>query len=154
MAEINQVPESQFELKELFYPHYLELEKNRREQAVKLFEEKFYDVIRVNFVHYLNSVTKPIILYDGGIEISDLIAELNGIKAQIVNGNFSEVVSLSEEDERITISLTEYSLEGEEKCSSLARCWASDAAFKLKIQPTGTDGLRAYHLYRKIKGLV
>ena len=53
----------------------------------------------------------------------------------------------------IYISYTEYSIEDESKCNSLALHWAKNNAWKMKHQPNGIDGKRAIEIYKKLTSM-
>lgn len=144
-------------MKDIFYSYYLKEEIKRRNQAIDLYDLCDYESLRKNHIHYLKTENKQEEVIN--LSIDGLLLLLTRVKNElpkntvfagldVITDHKDEVFSTDEE--KIFITWIEYSVEDENKCSSLARCWANNAEFKMKHQPNGKDGKKAIELYNKL----
>lgn len=138
----------------IFYNYFLQKEKVRRQEALDLFEACDYSTLCRNYIHYLKTENKEVELTD--LSIDSVIAQLTCIKDELPKNVTHVSVDASREeseamfglDEQIIyVGWIEYNIEPATICSSLARCWASSAEWKMKHQPNGKDGKAAQAIY-------
>lgn len=135
----------------VFYPYYLELQKERRKAALKLFEEKKFNEIRVNYIHYYLSEIYNIELKES--DLNDTISQLLQIQKDLPENVDHTKVYMGEDkfgENVLHVSYFEVGIADEKECEKLAKCNASETAWKMKHQSNGRDGLVAKILYDKL----
>jgi len=146
-------------MENIFYNYHLKNEIKRREEAIELHKKCDYNTLRNNYIHYLKQERKVENLTD--LSLDGVINQLTSIKNKLPKNSTGVSVAIRTEtkegifgrDEAEGIACVEwieYSIEDENKCSSLAKCWARDSDWKMKYQPNGKDGKKAQELYDKL----
>jgi hypothetical protein len=136
------------ELQKVFYTYFLEIQINRRQEALKLFEEKKFNEIRTKYPNYYVSN-----LFHIDFDTTDLqktIDKLIEIK-EILPENVDHI-KVGSTDDGLRVSYFEVAVDVSKKCEKVAQTHASNLAWQLKYQPNGKQGKEALILYEKLIG--
>lgn len=140
----------------VFYEHYLRVEKERRADALSLFERKEHTALRHS--RYLSTVNHEAEI--DGNTLESQLANIDKIKATLLD-NVGRVYIDADYIEgpcfggtsivtELKLKWSTFRILGEDRCKSLARHWARDAAWKMKHQPNGKNGKAAAKLYKEL----